>query len=472
MIDFEYIIAIAILTAFCLMNWRLGMFICLGAGFLQDPLRKVIPGEPVAFTVLVVLFLVATLAGAMVSGLRLTFRPIHAWNTVMRTPLQVFVFLVVIQSGMTVVRTGSVMLAGIGLLAYLSPLPAVLLGYYFCRTEQSALKFIKAYLFFSLLMVSGIYLSQIGYEWQVLRPVGEGLFAYAPSGERLVLFPGFLRSVEVAAWHAALSICLLVLLQLTGKYGAVKWVFNLLILFFMGALLFTGRRKFWVEIVVFASAYGFMLAYFRKGATKLALSLLVLGVGMTAIGVTYLGDEEPTAVDPYIERSASVQDEGSERLAHMTINSFQWVIARNGIFGSGAGTGSQGAQYFGGGAALVGAAAEGGLGKVLAELGVPGLVLLTWLLISLLRYLWSVVLYVKDGNPRVARLTFWLIAFLLSNATLYLVAHQVFGDLFVLIMLGFFLGFALAMPRLQSHNPSPILEQRPVVDLTTASYRV
>jgi hypothetical protein len=472
MIGIEYIIIIVILAGLCLMNWRLGMFICLASGFLQDPLRKVVPDEPIIFSVLVVLFLSATLAGAVLNGMRINFRPIHAWNPTLRLPLQAFVCLVVIQSGMTVLRTGSVILGGIGLLAYLSPLPAVLLGYHFFQAGRNALKFMRVYLFFSLLMASGIYLSQMGYEWQVLRPVGDGLIAFSPSGEQLVLFPGFLRTVEVAAWHAALSVCLLILLQLTGKYGASKWVLNLLILFFMGALLFTGRRKFWIEIIVFASAYGFMLTYFRKGATKLALSLLVLGVGIATLTYTYLGDEESAAINPYIERGASVQQDGPERLVKMTINSFQVVIDRNGVFGSGAGTGSQGAQYFGGGAELVGAAAEGGLGKVLAELGVPGLLLLTWLLISLSRYLWSVVIFVKDGDPLLARLIFWLLAFFLSNGTLYLVAHQVFGDLFVLILLGFFLGFALAVPRLQRHEFSEAIHPRHVADMVPTLHRV
>lgn len=158
-----------------------------------------------------------------------------------------------------------------------------------------------------------------------------------------------------------------------------------------------------------------------------------------------------TEIRPYYERGVSVRNDVTQRVSVMTLESFQYVIAQNGILGSGAGTGSQGAQHFGGGANIVGGAAEGGLAKVLAELGIPGLVLLLWLVISLARYLWSIILYityVRDVDPALSKLVFGLVAFLITNGFVYIVAHQVFGDPFVLIVLGFFLGFVMAMPKM------------------------
>jgi hypothetical protein len=132
----------------------------------------------------------------------------------------------------------------------------------------------------------------------------------------------------------------------------------------------------------------------------------------------------------------------------MTIESFQYVIAHNGILGSGAGTGSQGVQHFGG--QSTGAAAEGGLAKVLAELGVPGFVLMIWLVISLGRYVWSILRYVTEAeglDTSLRKLALGLVAFLVTNALVYTIAHQVFGDPFVLIVLGLFLGFVMALPK-------------------------
>ena len=129
----------------------------------------------------------------------------------------------------------------------------------------------------------------------------------------------------------------------------------------------------------------------------------------------------------------------------MTIDMFEYVIAQNGFFGSGAGTGSQGAQHFGGGAVLVGAAAEGGLGKVLAELGVPGLLLLVWILAAVGAYVWKAAARIR-GDENVAALSYGILAFLAANGIVFTTAHQIFGDVNILIILGLLLGILLRSP--------------------------
>jgi hypothetical protein len=166
-------------------------------------------------------------------------------------------------------------------------------------------------------------------------------------------------------------------------------------------------------------------------------------------------DEAATDIRPYYERGVSVRNDVTERVSLMTLESFQYVIAQNGILGSGAGTGSQGTQQFGGGANIVGGAAEGGLAKVLAELGIPGLLLLLWLVVSLGRYMWAIakdLAQANDVDASLGKLVFGLEAFLITNGFVYIIAHQVFGDPFVLIVLGFFIGFVMAMPKMVMRN--------------------
>lgn len=145
----------------------------------------------------------------------------------------------------------------------------------------------------------------------------------------------------------------------------------------------------------------------------------------------------------------------------MTVDMFEYVIAQNGFFGSGAGTGSQGAQHFGGGAVLVGAAAEGGLGKVLAELGVPGLILLAWIMTAAVRYIWKAADKVR-GDENVAALSYGVLAFLMANAIVFTTAHQIFGDVNILTILGLLLGVLLRGPYfLRSHTTvAPKLKRR------------
>ena len=44
----ELAIALLVIAVFCAVaEWRLGLLLCLASGILQDPLRKLIPGQPV-----------------------------------------------------------------------------------------------------------------------------------------------------------------------------------------------------------------------------------------------------------------------------------------------------------------------------------------------------------------------------------------------------------------------------------------
>ena len=458
MSDLEFFTLVIIAMALCIANWRLGVSICLVVGFLQDPLRKLVVGEPVYLTALVGAPLLATLLGARLRNVRISFRPVHSWNSVLRRPLDLFILLVGVQSVAAVVRTGAPTIGAIGALSYLAPLPAILLAYQFSRSERDITKLIKIYLVVGVLMVSGIYLSYVGFDWQILKSVGEGLFIYSLGRGRLDLYSGFLRSPEIAAWHAATCVCLLIVLSLSIRRNPIlKWSSGGVVVFLMGALLLTGRRKFLVEIFVFVSVYALLLIWFRSAAIKSALvfksaTLLAAGLVVGSLGYMYVAtDVATTEIRPYYERGASVRGDVTERVSGMTIESFQYVIAQNGILGSGAGTGSQGAQHFGGGANIVGGAAEGGLAKVLAELGIPGFLLLLWLVISLARYIWAIIRYItntRDMEPAQLKLAFGLVAFLVTNGFVFVIAHQVFGDPFVLIILGFFVGFVLAMPKM------------------------
>ena len=107
---------------------------------------------------------------------------------------------------------------------------------------------------------------------------------------------------------------------------------------------------------------------------------------------------------------------------------------------------SQGAQHFGGGAEVFGGAGEGGLGKITAELGVPGLAVALWFGFAALRYGWHVLVFVSQRSMAVARLAYGLVAFLVANLAVFFVATQLFADMFVLLLLGLVAGFFLATP--------------------------
>lgn len=461
MIAFDVFLITGAVVLLCIVNWRAGVLATFALGFALDPMRKLVEGEPLYFSALVLLLVAATLIGSRVRKIPISLLPIFAWNSALRVPLILFLLLVVIQSAAAYAKTGNTLIALIGLMAYLAPIPGVLLGFAYARSTEDVTKAVRWYVACVAVMAAGIYLSRVGYDWDVLDAVGVGLVAYSPTGQRLDLASGFFRTPEIAAWHIAMATCFLIMLFLSHRrLLAHVWATGALGLYFVVALLFTGRRKGIVEIAVFLLALLVMIAYFRRRALKTALLLGVVCLATVGVfAVTQLG--ETLAIASYYQRGTNIGSADAERYQRMSVSALKFVIRRNGWLGAGAGTASQGAQYFGGGSQLVGHAAEGGLGKVLAELGVAGLVGLLLLGVAISHHVWTIAGEASQGGHQRAHYAYAAIAFLFSNAVLFAVAHQVFGDPLVLYVIGFVLGMALAIPYMREGGPLPPRSRRP-----------
>jgi hypothetical protein len=433
----------------CLRNLPNGLSQCLLFGFLQDPVRKMTPNQPVALTMLVGVFVAVTYFGAKMQGRLLPLRAIHEWDTSLKKPLALFIFIVLMQCVVAFANTYSFILPFIGLIAYLTPLPAGMLAYSYAANGHDISKFLRFYVVVATLMVSGIYLSWFGFEWELLKTVGEPLVVYMAKGT-VALPSGFCRAPEIAAWHAGAACCFVIILVFSSPSRTFKIVAPFLVAYLIGAIFMTGRRKMLVEVVMFIPLFWLLISYFQRGGIKMAVAVVIIST-MTITALSEVGVfKEMTAStigSLLITRGNSVQGEAVDRLQNATVNSFEWVIERNGLLGSGAGTGSQGAQHFGGGNRIVGYAAEGGLGKILAELGLHGLLAFLFLLYGIGRYLWRVMTTLSsEGDQLQARLFSGMAAFVLTNLGVYTIAHQAYGDVFVLLIIGWLMGFILAAP--------------------------
>jgi hypothetical protein len=147
----------------------------------------------------------------------------------------------------------------------------------------------------------------------------------------------------------------------------------------------------------------------------------------------------------YVERSQNVFQDAPARLFELGFQPVMWAYDSFGLFGAGLGVGTQGTQHFGGGGAIAGAA-EGGLGKITLELGIPGLFVMGWLAILISRQLWLIMRGASRHSVRMGRLSFGLFSFLAANLAGFSVATQAYGDFFILLILGWTLGFLLAVP--------------------------
>lgn len=191
-----------------------------------------------------------------------------------------------------------------------------------------------------------------------------------------------------------------------------------------------------------------MLLVFKRGAIRFALASIIAGLVVYGTAFTTLHDDEARGVssakeEAYLARSTTVFGDMAERFDMLGVAPVFDAYDQQGIVGAGVGFGSQGAGQFG---AAVQGAAEGGLGKIMLELGLPGLLLCGWMAIAFGRHLWWGCRVVAGVSPQLSYLTFGCIALLVANAATFAVAVQVYGDMLVLILLGMFLGFALATP--------------------------
>jgi len=430
-----------------LANWRAALLLALCAGFGQDVVRKLTPGEPLYMVLLFAPLFAAAALGLLLRGGTLRPGPMFRLHPVLRAPVLVFLAVVAMQVLVTLAGTGSMVLAGIGTMVYVLPFLALVVAMYFARDLDAIVIALRCHVLLSVVFSAGVYLDVAGYPHGILDSVGVGLFIYPPEGGVLELPSGLFRSPETAAWHGATAAALASVLILVRRFPGGALPGLLVILFLAGAVVLTGRRKMVVELVVFASVFAALLAFYRGRGLRLVALLGGLSALLAVGQMLFVPDHAAVQVRPYVSRYDTVAQEATARLRASTVGSLRWVVQRNGWLGSGAGTASQGASHFGGGAPLVGYAAEGGLAKLLAELGVHGLLAAAWVAAALalaghasLRRLHAA------GAWRHGIACTGLAALLIANVLVFATASQVFGDPFVLTLLGLLLGFVLRAP--------------------------
>ena len=454
-------------------NWRWGLFLCVMVGILQDPLRKIAPNQPGYFVVLVGVVFGAAWFGAVLARVRLGPSVMQGWKRAMGTPFTLFLILVALQAFQSYARFGSARMTGIGLMVWLAPVPAIVLAYQFAvrRGMGGLRRWMLLYCAAAMVSLAGVYFQYAGFDWPVLGEVGVGIKIY-DVGTVLTAFSGFFRSSEIAAWHTAtISACVFMLFNMRRMTLMRLLMAGAIVALLLSLGILTGRRKMLVEVAVFVSVYFFLVAWFQRGASRLAIGALLAGLVVWA-GVVGLTD--PDAVDRrsdrseyrlgagerykgYAVRGQSVLEDVPNRFANLGIAPIGWAMNRYGWFGAGLGTGSQTGAGDDAGPQIARGAAEGGLGKITMELGVPGLLLMLWLLVAFARYVRRVLTVTTRSSLPHARLAYGLVALLVAKVASFSVAAPVYSDLFVLLIMGWLVGFVLAMPVLAARAQAATL---------------
>jgi hypothetical protein len=230
-----------------------------------------------------------------------------------------------------------------------------------------------------------------------------------------------------------------------------------------------------MEFAVFVSTYFILMFIFEKGANKLAIVALTtaasvgylwLAAGLSEDVRSQVRDKESANYSHYVSRMETVFQDAPSRFVEIGVAPVMYIYDTYGLFGAGLGVGTQGTQHFG---AVAQGAAEGGLGKIILELGIPGLFLMAWFSIALFRHLWRIMRVASRRSQRAARLSYGLFSFLVANVAAFSVATQAYGDLFILLILSWSLGFLLAVPVLVEREVHA--QQRATLEKLTPVFR-
>lgn len=413
-------------------------------GFLQDPARKLMSGEPVYMTVLVGVVVACVVARKMVLNPASLGEPFLRWSHAIMLPLSLYLTVLVLQFIHAFVRYDSFFIPALGSIFYLAPLLAISVGYSQFPSFAQMRSFLTIFCGLAVLVSLTIILSFNNVQSDLFGEVGSGLMIY-DQGTVLKAYSGLMRSSEIASWHMGACVCFLVILLVDKNSLSSLLVVLALVALIISAIILTGRRKMLVQILVFSALYLPMLRYYQ-GRLKTdyfvgIVLMVVLGWFSSELIFTSMTFSE---FELYLRRGSSVFGDVSARFEHLGVGSINWAYQRFGIFGGGLGVAAQGSQHFGG--SLAAGAGEGGIGKLVAEIGLVSLVFVAWLLYAIGSHLNSCIKLVAHKLPNKLPIVIGIFCFLAANAPTFVVASQVYGDFFILTISGLLLGFLFAIP--------------------------
>jgi hypothetical protein len=418
-----------------LTDWRRGWLLAVVCGLLQDPARKMTPGTPVALTLSVVAIYIAVLFSAqyqLQAGWRdFTRRLSGIWAAAI---VMLFFICLAAMNGLFTYGLEFWKVPALSLFIYLTPLPAILLGYVYVQREEQIAYFFKFYSAVTAIGLIGTPLEYLGVKASAIGLVGmpESYIRHLP-GIQIKVLSGFYRAPDIMGWHAATlaSIGIAMAMRAQVFQRAMPWLllagwgfFNTLI---------SGRRKAVYMIVVFAAVV--FWRYFRR-LTFAQVTSMVLAVMTIFVIMRYTASSERGAV--YTKGTQTSSEEIFERLE----GGFIGTIETFGIMGAGLGTATQGVRHLLGHDENIGWQ-EGGLGKLAIEVGLPGVLAVAFVGWTLSRTLLRVTAAPDlPGSTQLMRVT--LFALVVSNVANFMVSAQAYSDAVLTLMSAFFLGCLFA----------------------------
>ena len=430
---FGAILLLAIMIA--LINWRHGWFAAILCGVLQDPFRKMTPGTPPVMTmsILAVYGIVLLAAAATLYRSRRDFA--LRFPNVYNSGVLVMIFLIIgMLRGIATFGLPLWKVPAFSFIIYCVPIPAVLLGYAWLAREELLVRFFAFYAVLTSIALIGTPLEYLGVKSPALGMVAMpwGYIRHLP-GLQIPILSGFYRAPDIMGWHASMLVIIAIIMATRARVLTRAWPWILFAGWGFLNCLISGRRKAIYMVAAFALA--FFWRYFRRLTVAQVSSIVI--VSMVLAGVVYgVSRSEKSSV--YTKGAMTSSEEIFSRLEGGTMGS----IEQHGVLGAGLGAATQGARH------VVGAEAdfgwqEGGLAKLVVELGIPGLLAMLLFGWSLFRMMLRITAVGDiEGTSQVLRVG--LFGIVVANVANFLASAQAYSDPLLTLSSAFFLGCLFA----------------------------
>ncbi len=447
------ILTIVILVSVCLtvllVNWRWGIYLIILAGFIQDPVRKIIPEQPVFYSTAVIFVFVLCLGLAVVINNSWRVRHLTLDNPRLELSIGLYGTFVVFSAFYSFFSYGNFTIAAIGITIYLGPIIAAVYASLVFDNYRAVTSFIIFYLSGIALVVLTIFLSVFGFDIKIFEEIGGGIDIYEHSIRGYIeAHAGIIRTSELAAWHLATGACFSLILAIQSKNSLHRLILSLLTVACLLAGVFTGRRKMYALFVIFCLTLLLLVFYESKLKHKSFMAVATIAICLLFI-VLYIVFQNQILLlsfaSDYLSRAFTLFGDTADRLA-VTANSVNYTLKNIGFIGDGVGSTGQGVSNFSIGRSTWNA--ETGLGRLGNELGALGLIIFVFMITILFLHISFVNKLIHQHDFQLSFFQRCLMAFLFANAINYFTAAQAYNDLFILLILGLILGCVLAAPKI------------------------
>lgn len=422
-------------TMLALTDWRRGWPLMILVGVLQDPVRKLTPGQPIVVTFCVLAVVGATILAAH-TQIMVDLRDFSSrFGRVSRAAMIVVMMLFIAGvNGILTFGLSAWKAPALSFALYTVPVAAVLFGYTWLRREESLFKLLRFYAIVTSIALFGVLFEYLRFDVPGLGLVASsGDYIRHLPGLQIRMLSGFYRAPDIMGWHAAMLASIGIAMAIRVGVSIHVWPWLLATGWGFFHCLISGRRKAVYFVIAFAAL---MVWRYVKRLQATQVAVIILSIVTMLLVVQKLGSSESTSA--YTRGAATTEGELFSRLEGGLFE----TVRQFGIMGAGLGSATQGVRHFLGTSIDVGWQ-EGGLGKLAVEVGIPGVLTVAVLGWTLLR-LFLAITRPGDvpGSSQHLRVT--LFAIVGANGANFMASAQAYSDPVLALLTAFFIGCLFA----------------------------